>query len=279
MIPKKDHAINNKMCVVRQHTSYYLGGAMDIQPIQNISLKQEVKRSLKRVIKHLEKTNKTRLPGELELSQRLAVSRVTVRDVMKEFEQEGIIYKIQGKGTFININALKMKVTLSPAVEFKQVIEKNGYKPTVELVEIITGLAEKKVALGLHLDPDAITVCAKKIFYADGKPVIYCEDTFEKNLINGELIENDLIESTFEYLLNYAGITVTHDIVEVIATNSSKLPDHGQLYHISESKPLLLLQSVYYTAKNRPVMFVKAYFDTEYIKLSLLRRQDVYFTD
>ncbi len=252
---------------------------MDIRPIQNISLKQEVRRSLKHIVQQLDISHETRLPGEHELAQRLGVSRITLRDVLKEFEQEGVIYKIQGKGTFINTNALKMKVTLSPAVEFGQAIEKSGYESAVELVEVVLGPAEERIYQGLRLDPDTVTVCAKKIFYADGEPVIYCEDTFAKALIPGTFIEEELRQSTFEYLLNRAGIIVTHDIMEVVATNSSELPDHGQLYHIQESKPLLLLQSVYYTAKNKPVMFVKAYFDTEYIKLSLLRRQDVYFTE
>lgn len=260
--------LNNQTVVQRR--------LMDIQPIRNISLKNKIRNSLKVIIQQVEESNTKQLPGEHELASRLGITRISLRDVLKDFEHEGIIYKIQGKGTFINTNALKMKVTLSPAVEFGQAIEKSGYKSTVDLVEVVIGSSEEGICHNLHLQPDAVTVCLKKIFYADGKPVIYCEDVFAKDLIKGDFLEHELEQSTFEYLLTKAGIIVTHDILEIIAANSSDLPEQRQLYHMADSKPLLLLQSVYYTAKNKPVMFVKAYFDTEYIKLNILRRQDVY---
>ncbi len=251
---------------------------MEINPIQNISLKFEVRRSLKKIVHLLVKEKKTQLPGEHELAEKLGVSRITVRDVLTEMEQEGIIYKIQGKGTFINMEAMGMKVTLSPAVEFGQAIEKNGYESSVELVEVTVDSGEARIRKGLRLDEEDRIVCAKKIFYADGMPVIYCEDFFAESLIGGGIREGDLAQSTFEYLLEHAGIIVTHDIVQVKATTSAKLPDHGQLYRIVGDKPLLLLESVYYTAKNKPVMHVDAFMDTEYVNLSLLRRQDVYLS-
>ncbi|ACL70255.1 GntR family transcriptional regulator [Halothermothrix orenii] len=42
------------------------------------------------------------LPSERELGKELEVSRLTVRKAIQELEQKGILYKIQGKGTFVN---------------------------------------------------------------------------------------------------------------------------------------------------------------------------------
>lgn len=252
---------------------------MEIKPIQNISLKQKIRHSLKNIVHQMEKNDENRLPGEHELAKSLGITRISLRDVLKELEQEGVIYRIQGKGTYINKNALKMKVTLNPAVEFRQAIEKSGYKPTVDLVEVIIEPAIEKVRFDLNLKQNCKVVCAKKIFYADGEPVIYCEDIFARDLVTGDIIDRELEQSTFEYLLEKSGLIVTHDITELVATNSLNIPDHEQLYNIHNSKPLLLLKSVYYNIRNKPVMVVRAYYDTEYIKLNLIRRQDVYRID
>src|SRR5260221_1400776 len=41
-------------------------------------------------------------PSELELCQMYSVSRTTVRKALDHLAQEGLLYRIQGKGTFIS---------------------------------------------------------------------------------------------------------------------------------------------------------------------------------
>ncbi|HET59696.1 MAG TPA: GntR family transcriptional regulator, partial [Chloroflexi bacterium] len=42
-----------------------------------------------------------RLPSEPKLAQSLGVSRATLREAMRAFEQQGIIRRRQGVGTFV----------------------------------------------------------------------------------------------------------------------------------------------------------------------------------
>lgn len=249
---------------------------MDIKPIKNISLKGEVRKALKQIISSLGEQGQTRMPGEHDLAEQLGVSRITIRDVFKDFEQEGMIYKIQGKGTFVNPDALKMLVTLSPAMEFEQAITRCGYKATFDLIDVSTEPAEERIRLALNKGEPCDIISIKKVFHGDGRPVIFCEDIIAAELITSAYEKEELQQSTFTFLLEKGRTIVHHDIVDISAATASELPDYGKCYKLDKNKPLLMLRSVYYNAKNKPVMYVKAYFDTNYIKLSLLRRQDVY---
>ena len=43
-----------------------------------------------------------RLPSEVELSERLGVSRTVIRDALSDLEREGLIERVRGIGTVIN---------------------------------------------------------------------------------------------------------------------------------------------------------------------------------
>lgn len=43
----------------------------------------------------------TQMPSESELGRLFRVSRITVRQALAELHRQGLIFKIQGKGTFV----------------------------------------------------------------------------------------------------------------------------------------------------------------------------------
>ena len=49
------------------------------------------------------------IPSEKELSEQFKVSRITVRRALEELEEEGFIYRRQGKGTFVSLHIPAME--------------------------------------------------------------------------------------------------------------------------------------------------------------------------
>ena len=236
----------------------------------------EIRKALVRYIDQLQASGGTRLPSELAMASSLGVSRIALREVLKELQQEGMIVSLHGKGTFISRDMQRLKVRLTPAVEFEQAIRSSGYEAQVELVSVGVVAPESYVREALDLAEGECIYLVRKIFYADGNPVIFCEDMFPAQLFGDEPVDPvELEDSTFEFLLKRAGVVVVNDVAELLARDSNTLGGFGPGY-FSVPKPLLLLRSVYYTAKHRPALFVNANLDTDYIKLSILRRQDVY---
>ena len=102
----------------------------------DLELFKEAKENFKRNPKRytLEEAEKAfneagKLPPEEELARQLAVSRITIRKALTDLEQEGLLLRIHGRGTFVNPAARQVKVNLSGMLEFGSVISGNGYRP------------------------------------------------------------------------------------------------------------------------------------------------------
>lgn len=55
-----------------------------------------------------------RIPSENELAARFQVSRITIKNALQQLIDEGLIYQIQGKGTFISTNKLGEPLVYRP---------------------------------------------------------------------------------------------------------------------------------------------------------------------
>lgn len=248
-----------------------------IKPVKSSSVTEKTRRNLLEFIDAEYIAGRNKLPSEVQLAEALHVSRISLREVLKELGQEGVIYSLHGKGTFINCNYKSLKVKLTPAVEFEQAINACGYEASVSVISLRLDKPDEKTAKELDLDDDEQVYSVSKVFFADKIPVIFCEDVFPQYLLSGrDLTIEEISRSTFDILLEKGDVRVDSDIVDIRSCLSSDLKDFGTYSTMQPPLPLLDLESVYYTAKQVPVIKANAYFDTRYIRLSMLRRQDVY---
>src|SRR5690625_3764256 len=68
-----------------------------------------------------------KIPTEKKLSERFKVSRITIRAALENLENEGVVNRVRGRGTFINANRLE-KWT-GQLLGFAETIESAGFKP------------------------------------------------------------------------------------------------------------------------------------------------------
>ena len=67
-----------------------------------------------------------RIPSENELSREYGLSRMTVRSVLNKLAQEGLIYRVPGKGTFVSSNKIISKPLSQMGI--RDQLEKMGYE-------------------------------------------------------------------------------------------------------------------------------------------------------
>ena len=67
-----------------------------------------------------------RLPSEVELSERLGVSRTVIRDALSDLEREGLIERVRGIGTVINREIVNLTSRLDLKFEYNELIRAAG---------------------------------------------------------------------------------------------------------------------------------------------------------
>ena len=107
---------------------------MSTQKLRVKSLSGQAKEAILQYIEEMDLKTDNKLPREEALAEMLGVSRITIRQALNDLAAEGIIFRRQGRGTFVNVDSLNIKVTFSPCMELTQMIKKSGYAPSVRLL-------------------------------------------------------------------------------------------------------------------------------------------------
>lgn len=110
-----------------------------------------------------------RLPGEGQLCDLLGVSRITVRHALRKLQEQGLVHKVHGRGTFVRSSRL---VGGSQAVtSFSREMVDLGRAPGSVLLaaEIVPADTRTASALGLTEPREVLRI--RRLRTGDGKPI------------------------------------------------------------------------------------------------------------
>ena len=250
---------------------------MEFQPIIKTkkNLSDEVRDSLTSYVKQMDIRKSLKLPSEQTLSANLGVSRVTLRRALDELEQSGLVIRIHGKGTFVNPEALQIQLNLGEGSELMESIIRCGYDARVELVRTAEYPASKKLAAILQVEEGAAIVEIEKVFYADQNPAIVCIDRFCKDILYRPIDDEEYITTIFELLRRTAGKIVVQDKVEVLSVSKKEMKKFSQYADKMNCDSMLVFNSINYDQDNVPVIYDTEFYNTNYIRFTLLRSKKI----
>ncbi|MBY7142863.1 GntR family transcriptional regulator [Virgibacillus sp. NKC19-3] len=193
--------------------------------------------------------------SENQLYEMFAVSRNTAKRAIEDLVQEGILYRIQGKGTFVSLP--KIEQSLSAFYSFSEVLSKKGLKPKDVVLGIKVIEASHQVAKALRIEKGEQVVMLQRIRYANDEPIILESSYLPKILINNE------------EKLKFVACTPLYNILNNnfnISVNSAKetfeptLIREEEKFHleVEVGSPALLLERIAYDPSKKPVEFCKS---------------------
>lgn len=246
-----------------------------LQPVIKRTLSDNAKENLRQSILNRDVGSSNKLPPEEQLARELNVSRVTIRSALKDLEQEGLVLRIHGKGTFINPEARHIQANLGGMMEFSAVIQQNGYDPKMKLLLVCREKAEEDIAKRLHLSVGAELIRVEKLYYADQQPVILSIAWVPRYLFSSVPTEEDWAEhNNFGLLYQRAGRILTHDIVEITSVSREEMEQELPQASEMACRSALCLEACAFDQENAPVIFGKAFYDTNRIRFQLFRNQE-----
>jgi GntR family transcriptional regulator len=206
------------------------------------------------------------LPPEPALAEKLGTSRVTLREALLELEEDGLVRRQHGVGTFVTQPG-RMRESLHLNFGVTRLIRMMGREPGTRQATYLTQLAPAPVQSRLALDADDKVTVLERIRTADGVPVVYSIEYLPSHLTdNGP----PLTESLYEYLQNQAGVTIAFGEAKVKpALADARM---ASLLDVQPGELMLLLEQVDFDAERRPVLYSREYHLAHAFDFVILRR-------
>ncbi|HEU5138381.1 MAG TPA: GntR family transcriptional regulator [Bacillales bacterium] len=219
-----------------------------------IPLYHQLKEILKEKIESGEWESGDKLPSEHELQRNYDISRNTVKKALDDLVQEGMLNRIQGKGTFVS--KPKFEQSLSGFYSFSKVLKQKGLNPKDIIISIEEKTVKPSIARQLQIASDTEVFDLKRLRCANDEPIILETSYIPKTIIPELSVEQLDHYSLYDYMEQVYDVSVTKakEIFEPVLVR-----DYESHYlEIQEGRPALMLDRLAYDAKGTPVEFCRS---------------------
>jgi len=194
------------------------------------------------------------LPAERELCSKYQVSRITVRKALDLLMQEGLIYREQGRGTFVAKPPLEQPAQV---ISFTEYVERRGLKPSTRVLETKTFSGNKEIADYLLLSVDEEIILVKRLRLANDEPVAI-ESSYLPHKLYPQILTEDLTGSLTKiteekYHLRLARATQVVKAEPVFG-------ETAKILKVKAGSPVLFVKRISFLADNRPAEYLEAYY-------------------
>lgn len=152
---------------------------------------QKVYKDIKFKINNQVYKDHEKIPTEFQLCKNYNTSRITIRKSLSLLENENIIQRIQGKGTFVTSTPIIQDKSNSS--KFFDDVIKNGKKPTSKVISIKLSKANEDIQKEMNITSEREILTIEWIRFADSEAILFENIIFLADYING--LENFNIEN------------------------------------------------------------------------------------
>ncbi len=125
------------------------------------------------------------IPSEKELQKQFEVSRITVRQAVKELENEGLVKKKQGKGTYVSFP--KLSHELPNLTSFTEDIESKGLNPESKIISV-EKLIDSEIAEKLGANSKTVFLNVKRLRLINGEAVGIHDCYLDTNILDQKAV-------------------------------------------------------------------------------------------
>lgn len=205
----------------------------------------------------------TAIPSESELNQMFNVSRMTIRSACSQLVQEGLLYRVPGKGTFV----ADAKITTESLayMGFREQLERMGYEISTEVLSVEKIAANHHTAKKLQIPEGTPIVEIQRLRFLKGDP-ISLHYSYIPEEYSGHLSEKELETEQLCVLLKRNHGLNPNRVIETLESATAR-ENESTLFYVNPGYPLLILEDVLFDQKEKPYEYSKVVFRGDKIKL------------
>jgi GntR family transcriptional regulator len=209
------------------------------------------------------------LPPEPELAQQLGISRSTLREAMRTFEERGLIIRRQGVGTFVTRSSpLVIDSGLEALESVDSLVHRRGLSIQTKDLDIQEALASRDLARRLGVTERTLLTVVTRTKVAAGQPVAYMMDALPASVVSVEDMRAGFHGSVLDYLLTRDDLA--HARADILPVRADK--HQSARLDLKPGTVLLLLEETLYTLAGEVIGFSRNYFVPEFFKFHVVRR-------
>ena len=231
--------------------------SMVVRRHHHTPLYQQIKQEIVRRIEAGELRPGQRLPSELELEKRLAVSRITIRQAITALAIEGRLTRVPGRGTFV---ADHVKVNrLTTLSGFGENMAALGLTPSYRTVELGAVPASDLIANQLSLVEGEQVLLIHRVLLANDEPIALQHSYVPLRLIaplrqefTAELLDHHSLYELLEHKLHIVLARALETVEPAMASAQEQ-----ELLDVSADALLLKVHRIAYSTTDVPVEYVR----------------------
>jgi GntR family histidine utilization transcriptional repressor len=177
----------------------------------------------------------TRLPSERELVLEFGCARMTVHRALRELEEEGLIERRQGSGSFV--------AELHPISNLLQVrdihdeIRERSHAHSTRVCSVLPEKADAQTSAAMRLARGAPVFHVRLVHLENGVP-IQLEDRHVNPALAPDFLARDFTQVTPSFVLfEHAPLTEAEQVVEAVLAT----PEQALLLDVAEGSALLMV--------------------------------------
>lgn len=215
-----------------------------------------------------------RIPSERELSDRLGVSRNTVRQAIAEAVRAGLLTRVQGRGTFVARRQVHQPLAWMQG--FEETLRARGMVPGFRLVTVELRRLAASVAVRLVGDEAGEGVFVRMVGLGDGAPMAVYDSYVPLDLgafLPGELgqaADKGRLELVNRLLAERNGWEYLQALQAYEAAGAG--PEVAALLEVAAGAPVLKVTTLFQNPGGRPVEYREAFYRSDRYRFHITRR-------
>ncbi|MGH2659822.1 MAG: GntR family transcriptional regulator [Actinomycetota bacterium] len=212
----------------------------------------------------------SQLPSEPALAANLRVSRATLREALRSLEEEGLVSRTRGAGTFVT-HRPHLRNGLDDNFGVTDAIRAAGMEPGTESVTVVEASGSPEEARQLGLQPGHPVVVVERVRTANRRPVVYSRDILPRAVVKDPAHLASLSDgSIYEYLERRLSVVVRYGVARLRPVKADRRI--ADKLRVIKGALLLYLRQLDFDETEHPVLYSHGYHLADALEFTVARR-------